>query len=203
MKKKPCKELRASSPCASPAPWVLARGLEDCSLKWSWVSIPQQTHRSPLQHYYCYQNKPPLFCFAKNKFLLLFFVFLFDSLTVSKIVFCLETVHTIKWKIVVLAFCICGGVQLRSQVWLFATPWLAACQAPLSSTVSQYLLKLMSIELVMPSNHLILCRLLLLFLPLIFPSIRIFSNESALRIRWPKLQFQQQSFQWIFRTDFL
>ena len=65
------------------------------------------------------------------------------------------------------------------------TPWTAACQASLSFTISQSLLKLMSIELVMPSNHLILCHPLLLP-PSIFPSIRIFSNESALHIRWPK-----------------
>ena len=64
------------------------------------------------------------------------------------------------------------------------TPWTAACQASLSITSSQSLSKLMSIELVMPSNHLILCRPLLL-LPAIFPSIRVFSNESALCIRWP------------------
>ena len=64
------------------------------------------------------------------------------------------------------------------------TPWTAACQAPLSSTISRSLLKIMSIELMMPSNHLILCRLLLL--PSIFPSIRGFSSESALHIRWPK-----------------
>ena len=66
-----------------------------------------------------------------------------------------------------------------------ATPWTAACQASLSITKSWNLPKLMFIELVMASNHLILCHLLLL-LPLIFPSIRIFSNESALHIRWPK-----------------
>ena len=65
------------------------------------------------------------------------------------------------------------------------TPWAAARQAPLSFTISQSLLKLMSIESVMPSNHLILCRPLLL-LPSIFPSIRVFSSESALCIRWPK-----------------
>ena len=64
------------------------------------------------------------------------------------------------------------------------TPWTAARQAPLSITNSQSLLKLMSIELVMPSNHLILCHPLLL--PSIFPSIRVFSNESVLHIRWPK-----------------
>ena len=66
-----------------------------------------------------------------------------------------------------------------------ASPWTAACQASLSITNSQSLLRLMSIKMVMPSNHLILCHPLLL-LPWIFPSIRVFSNESALRIRWPK-----------------
>ena len=78
-----------------------------------------------------------------------------------------------------------SSVQLLSHVRLFATPWTAARQASLSVTNSQSLFKLMSIESVMPSNHLILCRPLLL-LPSIFPSIRVFSNESALRIRWPK-----------------
>ena len=68
---------------------------------------------------------------------------------------------------------------------LFVTPWTTACQASLSITNSQSLLKLMSIESVKPSNHLILCHHLLL-LPPIFPSIRVFSNESALQIRWPK-----------------
>ena len=76
-------------------------------------------------------------------------------------------------------------VQSLSRVRLFDSPWTAAHQAPLSFTISQSLLKLMSIESVMPSNHLILCHRLLL-LPSIFPSIRIFSNESALCIRWPK-----------------
>ena len=65
-----------------------------------------------------------------------------------------------------------------------ATPWTAPCQASLSITNSQSLLKLMSLQLVVPSNRLILCRPLLL--PSIFPSIRVFSNESVLRIRWPK-----------------
>ena len=76
-------------------------------------------------------------------------------------------------------------VQSLSCAQLFVTPGTAAHHAPLSFTVSQSLLKLMSIELVMPSNHLILWHPLLL-LPLIFPSIRVFSNESALPIRWPK-----------------
>ena len=78
-----------------------------------------------------------------------------------------------------------SSVQLLSHVWLFANPWTAACQASLSITNSQNLSRLMSIELVMPPNHFILCRPLLL-LPSIFPSIRVFSNESALHIRWPK-----------------
>ena len=77
------------------------------------------------------------------------------------------------------------SVQLLSHVLFFATPWTAARLASLSITNSQSLLKLMSIDSVMPSNHLILCQLLLL-LPSIFPSIRVFSNESALRIRSPK-----------------
>ena len=77
-----------------------------------------------------------------------------------------------------------SSVQSLSRAQLFVTPWTAACQASVSITNSQ-LLKLMSIESVMPSNHLILCHPLLL-LPSIFPSIRVFSNESVLHIRWPK-----------------
>ena len=78
-----------------------------------------------------------------------------------------------------------SSIQLLSCVRLFATPWTAARQTSLSITSSQSLLRLMSIKLVMPSNHLILCRPLLL-LPSVFPSIRVFFNESALHIRWPK-----------------
>ena len=78
-----------------------------------------------------------------------------------------------------------SSVQLLSHVQLFATPWTAVHQASLSITNSQSLLKLLSIESVMPSNHLILCRPLL-FPPSIFPSIKVFPSESALRIRWPK-----------------
>ena len=76
-------------------------------------------------------------------------------------------------------------VQLLSPVLLFVTPWTAACQASLAIANFQSLLKLMSIESVMSSNHLILCHPLLL-LPSIFPGIRVFSNESVLHIRWPK-----------------
>ena len=104
-----------------------------------------------------------------------------------------------------------SSVQSLSHVQLFATPWTAACQASLSITNSRSLLKLMSIELMMPSNHFILCHPLLL-LPSILPSIRVFSNESVLHIRWPKycsftfsfsIGRNSHSFQWIFRTDFL
>ena len=78
-----------------------------------------------------------------------------------------------------------SSVQSLSRVWLFATPWTTACQASLSISNSRNSPRLMCIESLMPSNHLILCRPLL-FLPSIFPSIRVFSNESALLIRWPK-----------------
>ena len=76
-------------------------------------------------------------------------------------------------------------LQSFSRVLLFVTPWTAGCQASLSFTISRSLLKLMAIELVMPSNHLILCHPFLL-LTSIFPSIRVSSNESALHIRWPE-----------------
>ena len=78
-----------------------------------------------------------------------------------------------------------SSVQSLSRVWLFATPWIAALQASLSITNSWSLPKLMSIESVMPSSHLILCCPLVL-LPPISPSIRVFSNESTLHVRWPK-----------------
>ena len=77
-----------------------------------------------------------------------------------------------------------SSIQSFSRVQLFETPWTAACQAFLSISNSRSLPKLMSIESVMPSNHLILCRPLLL-LPSILPSIRVFSNESVLQIMWP------------------
>ena len=80
-------------------------------------------------------------------------------------------------------YCTEASVQFSHSV--FATPWTAAHQASLSITNSRSLFKLMSIESVMPSNHLILCHPLLL-LPSVFPSIRVFSNESVLRVRWPK-----------------
>ena len=85
----------------------------------------------------------------------------------------------LKWHLVIVV------VQSLSHVWLFVTPWTAECQAFLSFTISWSLLKLMPIELVMLSNHLIFSHSLLL-LPSIFPSIRVFFNESALLIRWPK-----------------
>ena len=78
-----------------------------------------------------------------------------------------------------------SSFQSLSRVRLFVTPWIAACQASLSITISRSSLKLMSIKSVMPSSHLILCHPLLL-LPSIFLSVRVFSNESTLHIRWPK-----------------
>ena len=92
-----------------------------------------------------------------------------------------------------------SSVQLLSCIWLFVTPWTAACQASLSITNCQSLPKPTSIELVMPSNHLILCHPLLC-LPSIFPSISVFSNESALCIRWPK--YWSFSFIFTFSTVF-
>ena len=85
-----------------------------------------------------------------------------------------------KWKIIQFS-----SDQLLSHVRIFVTPWTAARQASLFITNSQSLVKFMPIELVMPYNHLILCHTLLLS-PSIFPSIKVFSNESGLRIRWPK-----------------
>ena len=99
-------------------------------------------------------------------------------INIIHIVYCFSLV-TFK----IFSFSCCSGQSL-SHVHLFATPWTATRQASLSITNSQSLLKLMSIESVMPSNHLILCHSLLL--PPIFPSIRVFSNESALHSRWPK-----------------
>ena len=116
--------------------------------------------------------------FVAFKFFFSIFWILVSFLTIGCIV------HTDAF-ITFLLFCQFSSVYSLSRVWVFATPWTAARQASLSITNSWSLLKLMSIELVMPSNHLILCRGLLL-LPSIFPSIRVFSNESALRIRWPK-----------------
>ena len=78
-----------------------------------------------------------------------------------------------------------SSVQSLSHVWLFVTPWTAACQASLSITNSQTLLKLIFIQSVVPSNHLILCCPLFFLLPN-FPSIRVFSNESVFSIRWQK-----------------
>ena len=95
-------------------------------------------------------------------------------------------------------------VQSLSWVWFFATPWTAIHQASLSFTISQSFLRFIFTDAVILFNHLILCFPLLL--PLMFPSIRVFSNELALHIRWPKywsFSFQHQSFQWKFRVDFL
>ena len=94
----------------------------------------------------------------------------------------LRILHSLLWSTQLKAF---SSVQSLSCAWLFATPWIAARQASLSITNSQSSLRLTSIELVMPTSHLILCRPLLL-LPPIPPSIRVFSNESTFLMRWPK-----------------
>ena len=100
----------------------------------------------------------------------------------SLLIFCVDTISIIEYGVSSVQFI---SVQSLSRMRLYVTPWTVACQASLSNINSQSLLKLMSIELVMPSNHFILCHSL--FLPLsIFPSIRVFSNESVLHIRWLK-----------------
>ena len=96
-----------------------------------------------------------------------------------------DTVQSLVRKLKILQDMWFSSVQSLSRVQLLATPWTAARQASLPITNSRSLPKLVSIELVMPSNYLILCRPLLL-LPPVFPSIRVFSNESALRVRWPQ-----------------
>ena len=101
------------------------------------------------------------------------------------------------------------SIQLLSRVWVFVTPWIAAQQASLSLTDSQSSLKLLSIESVMPSNHLILCCPFPI-LPSIFPSNRVFSNESVIRIRWPKdwsfsFSISPSEYSWLisFKMDWL
>ena len=89
------------------------------------------------------------------------------------------------WIVLNPAHCYLCVVQSLSRVWPFATPWTAACQDSMFFTISWSLLKLISIESMIPSNHLILCCTLLL-LPSIFPRVRVFSNESALQIKWSK-----------------
>ena len=120
-----------------------------------------------------------------------------------------KNVQTAKWKCNILKFMEWSksssqfsSVQSLSRVWLFATPWIAAGQASLSITNSQSSLRLTSIESVTPSSHLILCCPLLL-LPPIPPSIRVFSNESTLLMRWLEFQLQRHSFQRDPGTDIL
>ena len=122
-------------------------------------------------------------------------LFSLPSIFPSIWVFSNELALHIKWLLVI--------VQLLSCFWPFATLWTTASQAPLSSTIARSLLRCTSIESVMLSNHLILCHPLLLW-PSIFPSIRVFSTESASLYQVAKtLELQHQSFQWIFRVDFL
>ena len=136
-------------------------------------------------YYYCLVLSTHMIMSSENSFIsalpicILFYFFLLSYCIISD--FHLTLIRNIE-KEYILQF---SSVQSLSHVWLFATPWITARQASLSITNSQSLLKLMPIKLVMPSNNLILWHHLPL-LPSIFPSIRVFSNESALRIRWPK-----------------
>ena len=134
---------------------------------------------------------------------------LFSPCTLTLSFFCfLSSVSVLRSQLWVCLICtVVGGfsaVQSFSRVRLFVTPWTAARQASLCITTSWSLLKLMSTESVMATNHVILCCPLLL-LSSIFPSIRVFFSESGLHIRWPKYWSfsHHQSFQWIFRTDLL
>ena len=111
----------------------------------------------------------------------------FKLLILFQLWFTVKVSTNVHYAIVTQVLCIfsLSSVQSLIRVWLFVTPWTAACQASLSMTNSWSPPKPMSIESVMPSSHLILCRPLLL-LPSIFPSIRVFSNQSVLYIRWSK-----------------
>ena len=119
-----------------------------------------------------------------NSILKLFVAFFFFSVTATHKIK-VHHLDTMKYMSTIYMRVCISSVQSLSHDGLFATPWIAACQASLSITNSQSSLKLTSIESVMPSSHLILCRPLFL-LPSIPPSIRVFSNESTLRMRWPK-----------------
>ena len=119
-------------------------------------------------------------------FLSLAFFFTFWRLFILKVYYLRNDIYTCIYAHIIYLYIMCyifSSVQSVSCVWLFVTPWTAACQASLFITNSQSLLKLMSIKLVI-SNHLILCHSLLL-LPSIFPSCLLFSKESVLHIRWP------------------
>ena len=156
----------------------------DCSSLRSLRSFPNFSH-SPLFQIIIFILNPPLNYF-KNfpEFYSTFWTF-----PLTSCIFCVNT--SISEYLFFPAYpfyhslSVSHSVQSLSCGWLFASPWIAARQASLSITNSQSLLKLMPIKSVMPSSHLILCRPLLL-LPPIPPSIRVFSNESTLRMRWPK-----------------
>ena len=153
--------------------WVLSLGWED--------PLEEGQHGNPLQ-YSCLENphgqrSPKGYSLWGHK----------ELDTTEQLSIAQEVITTrayVKLILVVDLYILCS-VQSLSHVRLFVTPWTAACHASLSFTLSQSLLKLMSIESVMPSNHLVVCHLLLL-LPSIFTSIRVFTNELALHIRWPK-----------------
>ena len=152
-------------PCPSPTPGVYSKS---CPLSW-WCHPTILSSDIPFSS--CPQSFPALGSFPGSQ------LFTSGGQTVAVSASVL-TMNNQGW----FPF---SSVQLLSHVWVFATPWTAAHQASLSITNSQSLLKLMSIESMMPSNHLILWHPLLL-LPSIFSSIRVFSEESVLHIRWPK-----------------
>ena len=143
-------------------------GLISFRIDWLDLLAVQRTLKSLLQHHY-----------SKASILRQSAFFMAPHMTPGKTI-----VYFIAFRLYFLQF-LYYEVKLHSRVRLFVTPWTAACQASLSFTISQSLLKLMSIELVMPSDHLILCHPFLL-LPSPFPNIRVFSNESALCMRCPK-----------------
>ena len=145
----------------------------ECNLQKLWITMLYTCNLHNIVHQ-LYIN------FFKNLFLYIYLFFCLDDLSIveSRILNSLAIT-------VLLSIFPFSLIQSLSPVRLLATPWVTACQASLSIINSQSPPKAMSIESVMPSNHLILCRPLLL-LPSIFPSIRVFPNESALRIRWPK-----------------
>ena len=149
-------------------------GLNSFRIDWFDLLAVQETLKSLLQHH---SSKVSILqCSA-------FFMVILSPAEPSEKPVTLTTDK--RWSFQKWCFVFSSSVQSLSCMWLFVAPWTAAHQASLSITNSRSLLKLMSIELVMPSNHLILCHPLLLP-PSGFPNIRVFSNESFLPIRWPK-----------------
>ena len=167
-----CPTLCDPKDCSSPDYSV--HGISQVRiLKWVAISFSRASSQPMDQNHISCMGRQILYCWATREAHFREYHF--------SLFFTLFCCFIFLWALVAIQI---SSVQSLSHVQLFATPWTAARQASLSITNSQSLLKLMSIQSVMPSNHLILCRPLLL--PPIFLSIGVFSNESALRIRWPK-----------------